>query len=191
MVEKPHIDKLLARLPAIEAELSAPGTAANQKRFRELVREHSNLRKLQEKAARCFDLVKTLREHREMIADPAADPELKELARSEIADLEKALPPAELDLTVSLLPPDPAANQQRCQQEYRAKGWTGPIVPTGAAYDEWARTSSLFFPKLRRIPRRNFNITFYFQNREYRVIFFCLLVVLVFIFKYLRAVYRK
>ncbi len=33
--------------------------------------------------------------------------------------------------------PDPAANLQRCLQEYRAKGWAGPIVPTGAAYDEW------------------------------------------------------
>lgn len=33
--------------------------------------------------------------------------------------------------------PDPAANLQRCLQEYRALGWTGPIVPTGAAYDEW------------------------------------------------------
>ncbi len=33
--------------------------------------------------------------------------------------------------------PDPAANLQRCLQEYRALGWTGPIIPTGAAYDEW------------------------------------------------------
>ncbi|MBM4431229.1 MAG: hypothetical protein FJ026_12920 [Chloroflexi bacterium] len=37
--------------------------------------------------------------------------------------------------------PDPVANLQRSVQQYRAMGWTGPIVPTGAAYDEWQRTA--------------------------------------------------
>lgn len=33
--------------------------------------------------------------------------------------------------------PDPVANLQRCLQQYHDIGWTGPIIPTGAAYDEW------------------------------------------------------
>jgi len=139
MVEKPHIDRLLARLPAIEAELSAPGTAANQKRYRELVREHSSLRKLQDKATRYFDLVKTLREHQEMIADAAADAELKDLARSEVPDIEKALPAAELDLTVALLPPDPAANRNAIMEIRAGTGGAEAALFAGDLFRMYSR----------------------------------------------------
>ncbi len=33
--------------------------------------------------------------------------------------------------------PNPKANLTRCLKEYRDLGWTGPIIPTGTAYDEW------------------------------------------------------
>ena len=32
--------------------------------------------------------------------------------------------------------PDPVGNLERCLSQYEQLGWTGPIVPTGAAYDE-------------------------------------------------------
>jgi hypothetical protein len=38
---------------------------------------------------------------------------------------------------VSRSAPDPAGNLQTCLRQYQNLGWTGPIVPTGAAYDEW------------------------------------------------------
>jgi peptide chain release factor 1 len=107
MIEKSQIDRILARLPEIEAELSSPATASNQKRFRELVREHANLKKLDEKASRFFSIQKTIREHEELIGSPDADAELRELAQSEMGELKKAMPVAELDLTEALLPPDP------------------------------------------------------------------------------------
>ncbi len=32
--------------------------------------------------------------------------------------------------------PDPVGNLESCLQQYAQMGWTGPIIPTGAAYDE-------------------------------------------------------
>jgi hypothetical protein len=32
--------------------------------------------------------------------------------------------------------PDPAGNLESCLRQYEQLGWTGPIIPTGAAYDE-------------------------------------------------------
>jgi len=37
--------------------------------------------------------------------------------------------------------PDPVANLNRSVEQYRAMGWAGPIVPTGAAYDEWQKAA--------------------------------------------------
>jgi protein subunit release factor A len=44
MLDPSYIEKLTARLTVLEAELSDPGTAANQKKYRALVAEHLNLR---------------------------------------------------------------------------------------------------------------------------------------------------
>jgi peptide chain release factor 1 len=112
MIEKAHVDRLLARIPEIESQLSNPATAANQKLFRELVRAHASLLKLSKKAERFFTLDADLREHRDLIGNPDADPELKELAKSEIDGLEKSLPAAEKDLMFELIPPDPSDSRK-------------------------------------------------------------------------------
>lgn len=52
-------------------------------------------------------------------------------------------------------------------------------------YAELARTSNLFIPKIKKIDSSNFNIAFYFKNKEYRVLYFSLIVIAVFIVKYL------
>ena len=107
MVDRESIDRLLKRLPEIEAELSTPGAAANQKTYRRLVQEHTRLRRLAEKAERFFRLQKDLQEHRELIAGTGGDAELRELAKEEIGGLEKAFAAAEKELLLALLPPDP------------------------------------------------------------------------------------
>jgi hypothetical protein len=42
---------------------------------------------------------------------------------------------------VSKSDPDPVGDLQADLQQYRALGWQGPIVPTGAAYDEMQESS--------------------------------------------------
>jgi peptide chain release factor 1 len=107
MIEKEYIDRFLARLPEIESRLSQPATVANQKLYLSLVREHAALQKLAKKAERYFSLYEDVKEHRELIANPDADPELKELAKTEIEALERSFAEVEKDLMFALIPPDP------------------------------------------------------------------------------------
>jgi peptide chain release factor 1 len=98
----------MRRLAEIETDLANPAVSANQKKFRELLMEHAALKKIKEKTDRFTRLEDDVREHRELISNEGADPDLKELAASEIVELEKALPVAEKELLVALLPPDPS-----------------------------------------------------------------------------------
>jgi peptide chain release factor 1 len=111
MIDTAKVDQLLAKLPEIETELSSPDTAANQKRFRELVQEHARLKKLEGKTGRYLDLARRLGENRELLADAACDPELAEMATLEIEEIETELPAAERELMFSLLPADPDENR--------------------------------------------------------------------------------
>lgn len=107
MIDTAYISKLLKRLPDIEQELSQPETIANQTKFRKLVTEHSSLSKLSKKSEKYISLDKTIRDNRELINDEDADPELREMAEMEIAELEEALPAAERELRFAMLKPNP------------------------------------------------------------------------------------
>lgn len=110
-INREHISKILARITDLESELSKPSAAANQKKYQGLVREHSTLKRIERRAEKYFSLQSELSGHMELINNPETDPDLIELAESEIDGIEKALPLAEKELMVSLLPPDP--NEER------------------------------------------------------------------------------
>ena len=105
MLDPSYIEKLTARLTVLEAELSDPVTAANQKKFRALVAEHLNLKNVQARAERYFRLVRE-RDESKAFAD-GDDPDMKEMGRAELARVEAELPAAEQELKIALLPPDP------------------------------------------------------------------------------------
>ena len=107
MIDRDYLSRVLGRLPVIEAELSSPATAANQKRYRELVQEHVGLTRLRAQAERFEQVEKELAGHREILESPAADAELKEMARAELDSLAQALAAAEQEVFLALLPPDP------------------------------------------------------------------------------------
>jgi peptide chain release factor 1 len=106
MIDSEYVRARVSRLGAIEEELANPATAANQKKYRELVQEHAALRRMQEKAERFFALEQDLQEHRDLIAGGESDSELRELARSELEALQSAFASAEKELLLALLPPD-------------------------------------------------------------------------------------
>jgi peptide chain release factor 1 len=111
MIRKEYIEKVLARLPAIEAELAAPAVASNQRKFQALLLEHAHLKDVQARAERCLRLRREEADNRGLLDDPATDGELKELARAELERVAGDLPPAEHELLIALLPPDPAENR--------------------------------------------------------------------------------
>ena len=110
MIDRDYIEKVLAPLHDIEAELSTPEAAADQKRFRSLVQEHAHLRGIEKNAERYLSLLDRLAENRELAADES-EADLAELAAAEIEEIEEAIPGAEKALMVSLLPPDPDRNR--------------------------------------------------------------------------------
>lgn len=111
MIDAAYIEKTLNRISEIESTLSDPATAADQKTFQSLVREHSFLKKLSEKASAFRAIQDQIREHREIADSEDSDPELRELAAEELAELEESLPAIEKDLMVALLPPDPSESR--------------------------------------------------------------------------------
>ncbi|MCX6558770.1 MAG: isoprenylcysteine carboxylmethyltransferase family protein [Candidatus Aminicenantes bacterium] len=58
----------------------------------------------------------------------------------------------------------------------------------GRQYEDWAKQANLFFPKIKKVHKSNFNIAFYMKNREYRVLFFSLFVIAVLIIKFLKKI---
>jgi protein-S-isoprenylcysteine O-methyltransferase Ste14 len=58
----------------------------------------------------------------------------------------------------------------------------------GQEYDAWAREANLFFPKIKKIEKRGFNIAYYMKNREYRVLYFSLFITAVLIVKFLKKI---
>lgn len=110
MIEAEHINKYLARIPELERQLSDPDVVSDQTRFRRLVSEHAALKRIERHAETYLDLRKRFDENTQL-ADDDSDEEIAELARTELAEIEAALPAAERELMVALLPPD--ENEQR------------------------------------------------------------------------------
>jgi peptide chain release factor 1 len=107
MIDQAYIEKVLGRLPALEQEMSEPGAAADQKRYRKLVTEHGTLSKLRTLADAYTRALTDIRDNRELAGSEEAGPELREMAAMELEELEARLPSVEQDLRVGLLPPDP------------------------------------------------------------------------------------
>ncbi|MCK5059035.1 MAG: isoprenylcysteine carboxylmethyltransferase family protein [Candidatus Aminicenantes bacterium] len=53
----------------------------------------------------------------------------------------------------------------------------------GSKYEEWSKKSNSFFPKIKRLKKLEFNISYYMKNREYRVLYFSLFVIVVLVLK--------
>ena len=114
MIEKAQIGRVLDRLSAVEAAMGDPSVVADAKRYRETVREHTALRKLEASAKRYFKLLEDIEGAESMLADPDLDPELLSEAQSEVEELKAAIPDAERDVLAGLLPPDPLDGRNAC-----------------------------------------------------------------------------
>jgi len=108
MIDEPYMKKLGDRLSAVESEMSQPGVATDHRKFRTLVAEHTQLKKVLERGQKFLKLQRDLAEHRALAADAATDADLKHLAEEEIKTVEGQLVAAERDVIAALLPPDPS-----------------------------------------------------------------------------------
>jgi peptide chain release factor 1 len=97
---------VLKRFAQLTEEIAKPETIKNQPLYRKLARERSELEKAAGAIHRYVDLDRRYREDCEAVRG-ADDRELVEIARSEMAELEKAMKAEEENIKVLLLPRDP------------------------------------------------------------------------------------
>jgi peptide chain release factor 1 len=108
MLDKAHIENVLTKVQTAETALSDPAVLGNQKLYREKLREHSALKKLEAVANAYFRILSDLEGNREIATDPSSDADLRAMAQEEITLLEVKLPEAERAVLANLLPPEPA-----------------------------------------------------------------------------------
>ena len=107
MSDRAYRERLTGRRGEIEAEMSRPETAGDAARMQALMREYSRLKDLIAVAEQYLSLSEQLEESLAVLEDPAAEPEIREIAEEQRRESEQALPAAERNLQLSLLEPDP------------------------------------------------------------------------------------
>lgn len=98
--------KLLTRLQQVEEELGVPQTLLDQKRFRELAQEHAQLVLLKETWDQYQSIRKQLDENRSLL-DLEKDPEMVEMLRDDVRQLESREVHLQKEIETLLVPPDP------------------------------------------------------------------------------------
>lgn len=106
-MDRAYLTRLEEKLRSVEHDIANPQLAANPRQYREVVREHTRLRRIFEQAAEWERMTRELEESRQMVAAPGTDPDLRALAREEAADLERRLPEQERILRRAMVEPDP------------------------------------------------------------------------------------
>ena len=91
-----------------------PSVIADAKRYRETVREHTALKKLEAAAKSYFKLLDDIDGAKAMLADASLDPELAAEAQREVESLTASVPDAEREVLAGLLPPDPLEARNAC-----------------------------------------------------------------------------
>jgi peptide chain release factor 1 len=106
MIPEAKLERVLDRFHAIEAQLASGHTGD----FAKLSKEHSQLSPVVNAIRSYNDARKALAGNEALLADPASDPELKQLAQEEIDELRKRFSTLERDVKLLLLPKDSADN---------------------------------------------------------------------------------
>ncbi len=110
MVAKAQIESVLARLAAVEAAMGDASVIADAKRYRETVREHTRLKKLEGAARAYFKILSDIEGNKSLLDDPDFGPD----AKAELEQLEAEVAPAEKKVEAALLPADPFEGRNAC-----------------------------------------------------------------------------
>ena len=97
------LDWVHPRFEELGALLSEPDVVSDQERWRALMREHSQLEPLDAAVRRYAQMLDECASAKEMLADP----DMADMAKEELARLEREIPEAEREIQLLLLPRDP------------------------------------------------------------------------------------
>ena len=116
-----RLDGLLARFDEVSTLITDPAVIADMKRFVKLNKEYSDLEKIVAKRNDYKRLLDNLDEAKNIL-DHENDPELRDMAKAEIDDIEPRIPSMEEEIKLLLIPADPE-DGKNCIVEIR--GGTG------------------------------------------------------------------
>ncbi|MBN2659060.1 MAG: peptide chain release factor 1 [Spirochaetales bacterium] len=100
------LEKLHHRYSEVEKMISDPDVISNQKRYKELMMEYSDLKDIDNAYLEYKKMTEELADARDMIAEET-DPEMKEMAKEEIKELERSAEDMEGKIKLLLVPKDP------------------------------------------------------------------------------------
>lgn len=106
MGKKERYEAVLQRFNQLAEKLEKPQVIKNQPLFRQLAKERSELEKAAGAITRYFELERRCREDREIV-ESSNDPELVELAQTELEELNTGMEELEREIQILLLPRDP------------------------------------------------------------------------------------
>ncbi len=100
------LDSVMFHYEDVQRELASPGIASDQKRFRSLMKEQSDLAPIVEAYGEYKECSRALSESLEMLEEES-DEEMRDLAKEEIAESKKRMAELEERIRILLLPKDP------------------------------------------------------------------------------------
>lgn len=101
-----RLEAILERYEQINQELMKPEVVTNIERLKKLSKEQSDLSRIVEVYRQYKDIKHQIEDLKDLIKE-ADDPELKEMAETELAELKEQVPVLEEKLRILLLPKDP------------------------------------------------------------------------------------
>ena len=100
-----NLEDVVDRFREVEGLLSDPAVTSDQNRYRDLAKEHSDLTEVVSVYNQYKQVCTDIEGNRELLQD--SDPEMKELAKAELPELEEQRGELEEQLRLLLLPKDP------------------------------------------------------------------------------------
>jgi len=101
-----RLDSLVARFKEVDLLIQDPGLAKDPKRYRDLMREHSQLSELMEADTECNRLREQIRDAHVLLQEEK-DVDMREMVKEELKELEENLRNADERIKFLLIPKDP------------------------------------------------------------------------------------
>lgn len=138
MLEKEKLEKILKAYADLQEKMGQPDIVSNQNEYQKLAKEYAKQGPLVEKASSYIKLINNLEEAKEMISDP----DLHEVALTEISEIEEQLPKLEEEIKFMLIPEDPADEKDIIVEIRAAAGGDEAAIFAGDLYKMYERYCS-------------------------------------------------
>lgn len=138
-IELPDISTFQKRVDEIDSLMNQPDFFNDSRRSAGISREQIKLRQLLVDHAALEAAKTALSEHQELLADPAGDPELKELATEELPELEEEVERLESKILISMIPPEDSDSRNTIVEIRAGAGGDEASLFAGSLYRMYTR----------------------------------------------------